>query len=114
MRFAVLALVVFAAAACADNPNEPSDAGTSAQIDAASPADSGEPPPSCTCDPEEDCIGCIQHIGTCCYDDLTISGQAANIASVCAQTPSCKACCNECVRKSCDELKANKECPNLQ
>jgi hypothetical protein len=106
------ALVVAFCAAC---PGENDDAGDSGSADVfdAGVADVGLLPGSCLCETQEDCAGCIEHIGTCCYEDQTIGNEAPNIAAACERTPACKVCCNECKAKSCAELKANGECPNL-
>jgi hypothetical protein len=70
------------------------------------------PAPACACDAVEDCRGCYEHIGECCYEDATIGGRVSEMIANCERDGRCSSCCNECVAKSCDELKAGKLCPN--
>jgi hypothetical protein len=101
------------ATACTDEPvDTPEDAGIVQLADAATYPDAALPPPECACEDNEDCVGCIEHIGTCCYEDSTIGGESLNIAAACERSTACKACCNECKLKTCEALLAAGECPN--
>lgn len=76
--------------------------------------DAGPPPPpsgSCTCEATEDCRGCFEHIGRCCYQDTTWFGTIDLIVANCEGNPACNTCCNECLAKSCEELLASSDCP---
>lgn len=75
--------------------------------------DGGAQPVSCLCEDQEDCPGCFEHIGACCYEDVTIEGQAEQLTATCENTPACKVCCNECKARSCEDLRARGDCPNL-
>jgi hypothetical protein len=66
----------------------------------------------CRLEGSEDCTACMQKIGVCCYQDKTIGGAQPLLTRVCLQSSSCKACCNECARLSCDKLKQFQSCPN--
>lgn len=68
-------------------------------------------PFACACEEAEDCLGCYQRIATCCYDDPTWMGQVERLAGNCERDGSCRTCCNECLARSCDELKASHHCP---
>lgn len=71
----------------------------------------GKPP--CSCGPDDNCRLCYEHIGNCCYDDPTIYGEIVRLSENCDRSGACKACCSECIAKSCDQLKADFDCPNL-
>jgi len=68
-------------------------------------------PPRCTCEASEDCSACFAHIGECCYDDVTIGGRVALLVANCERDGRCSSCCNECVVKSCEQLRADHDCP---
>jgi hypothetical protein len=70
------------------------------------------PPPACTCEENEDCQACYEHIGECCYADATIGGRVELMTANCQRDGRCASCCNECVTKSCDQLLAEHLCPN--
>lgn len=113
----LLAIALFAAA-CSD-PESPGDGGVIVREDAAVLLDAAAPdatlgPVTCTCDDDEQCAECFQHLGRCCYDDPTFDGRYAPILANCEANPSCKACCKECVALSCDEIKQRGSCPNLR
>lgn len=67
--------------------------------------------PACVCEEKEDCRACYEHIGECCYGDATIFGQVAPLTANCERDGACSSCCNECVKKTCEELIAAKDCP---
>jgi len=67
--------------------------------------------PACVCEETEDCRACYEHIGDCCYGDPTIFGQIAPLTANCERDGACSSCCNECVKKTCEELIAGKDCP---
>jgi hypothetical protein len=67
--------------------------------------------PGCTCEEKEDCTACYAHIGECCYEDATIRGRAHLLVANCERDGRCSSCCNECVAKSCEDLRAAHDCP---
>lgn len=93
------------------SPAPDAGAGDAGAPDAAPGSDAGREAWSCACEEREDCAACIAKIGTCCYEDPTISGQAERLAGTCARTGACSSCCNECAAKSCEELLAAGACP---
>jgi hypothetical protein len=66
------------------------------------------------CEPEaqEDCQGCFQALATCCYGPGSIDDRVAMLVARCESVPSCRACCNECKRLTCDQHVAANDCPN--
>jgi hypothetical protein len=66
------------------------------------------------CQPEdgETCGACMAQMGTCCYGDASIGGLAPLLQQRCEGMPSCRACCNECAAKTCDQWAASGDCPN--
>jgi hypothetical protein len=123
MRLVWSGLLTLMWIACADPvastaPDAAAAADASPAVDASSdagpgPADTGVPPLSCTCDPDEQCPACFEHIGRCCYGDATLGGAYAGILAQCEAHPACKACCKECLALSCDELQRRGGCPQL-
>jgi hypothetical protein len=68
----------------------------------------------CVAENSEDCDGCWKSILDCCYTAAErTNAEPAKMAEVCAGSPVCRACCNECAARSCDEHKAAGDCPNL-
>ena len=96
------------APACAedDGKGDESDGGSVAVL----PGNPG----CCKEEPDEDCAGCMATIGACCYDDATIFGRGPRIAAVCGLFRPCRACCNECAKMTCDQIKAANACPQLE
>lgn len=116
MRLASLAALAFAViAACADPPADgtSADAGPAIVDDAgASLPDAGPPARTeCACDGPEDCRGCFEHIGECCYEDATWFGQVDALVANCEANAACRTCCSECLAKTCAELIASNDCP---
>ncbi len=76
---------------------------------AAAPApDAGE---RCVARASEPCAPCFARIGECCYSDATIGGAARAIAARCEGDPSCRACCDECAARTCEQILAADDCP---
>ena len=46
-----------------------------------------------------------------CKGDDTVVPAPPPQACTCEANENCKACCNECAAKSCDELRAGHDCP---
>src|SRR4051812_19581841 len=94
-RRLLMALLVLPLLACGSDP----------------PTSKKQQPGTCTCEAMEDCQGCYEHIGDCCYGDATIFGKVALLAANCERDGACSTCCNECIAKSCDELVKANMCP---
>lgn len=69
------------------------------------------PAAACACEESESCLECYEHIGRCCYEDETVSGQVHRLAENCERRGDCGGCCNECVEQTCEELLAGHACP---
>lgn len=70
--------------------------------------------PSCPAEADEDCSGCYEHVGLCCYEGEGLARwQAASpaMSAGCAADPLCAACCDECVAMSCAQILENDVCP---
>ena len=69
---------------------------------------------ACVAEKNEDCGGCMRHIGECCYQDKAWTSTPAlvnSLVNTCSDIPACAACCNECLAMPCDELVKRGNCP---
>ncbi len=103
----LLAAMLVAAGCGQDEVHESADAG--GVLAGVLPGSAG----CCSEEPDEDCAGCMATIGACCYDDAAIFDRGPRIAAVCAMFRPCKACCNECAKMTCDQIKAANACPQM-
>lgn len=89
--------------------------GPAPAVDAAPPGpDLACEPAGCVAEPNEDCNGCMRHIGECCYKDVNLGSTPVSVnglALSCSDLPSCAACCNECKALPCDEMIRRGNCP---
>lgn len=75
------------------------------------------PPRACVPEPDEDCAGCFEKIGTCCYHDRNwgdVEGTLELLTDRCKESATCTACCNECTQMTCDAMKKRAVCPFLE
>ena len=112
-------LLAVAALACAALQggcrNDAMTAGPAAIFDAGPPTpDLSCVEQACVAEKDEDCGGCMRHIGECCYKDKAWTSTPALVNSLvnsCSDIPSCAACCNECLAMPCDQLIKRGNCP---
>lgn len=74
------------------------------------------PPRACVAEDNEDCAGCFERIGNCCYLDPDWGegpGTRDQLVARCLTNPGCTACCNECKQMSCEAMKKRGVCPYI-
>jgi hypothetical protein len=108
------ALLFCALAACSDGGRAASGDAAVAPDAAAVAPDAAAKPAGCACDPVEDCAACFAQIGRCCYDDETIGGQVGRLVATCESRAACTVCCTECAAKSCEQMRADGDCPTVE
>lgn len=110
---AALLAPVTLAACNAGNGAAPVDVTPTVDLGPAGP-DLACEPAGCVAEANEDCYGCMHHIGECCYKDQNLGSTPASVnglALACMDLPRCAACCNECKALSCDEIIRRGNCP---
>ncbi len=88
-------------------------AGGDEVVQANDAVDAAPAQPVCDCGDDDDCPACFAHLGQCCYGDPTFFGELKRISDNCDRSPACKACCSECLARSCEQMKAANDCPHL-